>query len=447
MSQRLAITAFALLLFLPPLEAQQPLPPRLADPFSPAFDEEWYDHPRLARARFEADQADAAGLARARLAAARVVSQAHRQELLAGRVDVFELLDSVQHQLQTDLDVQGQDGTAAVLEVAWRQCCEIEAIVEKKYQSNTCHFTDLLIVRETRLTLQQARARLPRAGRVAGSLDDFVRADDPLEHAQHVARLNFEAEQTPRPDVDRARVKTARMAYAERHQQLLAGRVLVSDLLEEAQRLLQAELVDRGEDGAVAALELRWRQARELESILEAKLSAGTAKVADLTAARCTRLETETALVRAWRAHPGARVDIALDLVPEDDDFLERHKELARARFQAEQTSPAERARERYDAAHLEVEARVQELMAGRIYLDVLLESTHRLFQAQRDLRGEAELAPVLENLWRLTWYTEAIYQAKLAAGTAKIADASHSTENRLEVERQLARLKERSKR
>jgi hypothetical protein len=447
MSQRLATTAFALLLVLPPLEARQPLPPRLADPFSPAFDEELYDNPRLARARFEADQADAAALGRARLAAAQVVFQARQQELLAGRLTVFELLDSVQLQLQADLDVQGQDGTAAVLEVAWRQCCEIEAIVEKKYQSNTCHFTDLLIVRETRLTLQQARARLPRAGRVAGSLDDFVRAEDPLELAQHVARLNFEAEQTPRPDVDRARVETARRVYAERQQEVLSGRGWVSDLLEESQRLLQAELAARGEDGAVAALELRWRQAREIETILQAKFLAGTAKVADLTAARCTRLEAETALLRARRAHSGARVDIALDLVPEDDDFLERHKELARARFQAEQTSPAERAHERYDAAHLEVEARVQELMAGRITLDLLLESTHRLFQAQRDLGGEAELAPVLESVWRIAWYTETIFQAKLAAGTAKIADTYHSTEHRLEVERQLSRLKERPKR
>jgi hypothetical protein len=446
MSQRLAITAFALLLFLPPLEAQQPLPPRLADPFSP-FYEEWYDHPRLIRARFEADQMDAAGLARARLAAARVVSQAHRQELLAGRVDVFELLDSVQHQLQTALDVQGEEGAAAALEVAWRQCCQIEDVLENKYHSGTCRFADLLIAREARLALQQARARLPGAGRVAGTLD-FLTADDPLEHAQRVARSNFEAEQTPRSDVARARIEVARMARTIHEQEY--GRmpgITLMDLMEDTQRLLRAERAARGEDGAVARLECCWRQAVKIEAISREKLAAGTMKLSDLPTVLALRLEAETALVRARQANPGAHVDIAHDLLRENDAFLERHKELARSRFQAEQTSSEERARERSDAARLEADYRMQELISGRITLNVFLDASQRLFQAQRDLGGEAELALALETQWRLAWYTERLMQAKLDAGTARVADAYHSTEHRLEVERQLARLKERSKR
>jgi hypothetical protein len=447
MSYRLTITVFALFLFLPPLAAQQLLrSPFLADQ---ELNEEMMTNPRLARARFEADQVDAASLARGRHAALQVVCQAHRMVYLDGRIPWYVVLERLPNQLQAELDAQGLDNPTAVLELTWRYAWERESFLRGRLSRGTANVADLAQARIMRLEIESALVRARRAHPEA-QVDigpDLVFEDDAfLEHHKSLARDRFQAEQTSQEERDRDRYDTARNEVEARKQELLAGRITTDVLLEACQDQFRAKRDLGGEANLLSALEILWQHARANESILQAKLDAGTAKVADLAQARAMRLEIESTLLRARRAHPEVQVSLGPDLVFEDDYLLEYNKKLARDRFQAEQTSQEERDRDLYDAARDEIEARMQELLAGRTITDVLLEAQQRFCKTQRDLGGEANLEPALELRWRLTWYTETVLQARLAAQTAKIVDTYWATATRFEVERQLARLKERSK-
>jgi hypothetical protein len=454
MSKRLTLAAFVCFLSLPPLAAQQPSS-RSPFPVNPFLVEEMMTNPRLARARFEADQANPEQRARERYELARKAVEARMMELEAGRIYTDVLLESFELLFQAQRDLGGDANLVSALVIRWRNIRLAEAVIEHQFARGTAKQADLAQVRATRweaeIDLFRNRPAPPKRlvepgfGR-QGAGEDF------LDDARELARDLFQAEQRTQEERSRQRYAAARLEVELRIQEILAflsGRLLHDDLLDCAQRLYRAQVQLGGESRLLAALEGRWRSTREAEKIREAKFVAGTAKEADLAEARASRLEAETDLVRARREHPQVKADVGVGLesvLGEDDSLLDYNMDLAKARFQAEQTIEGERSHDRLQTARTEMRGRLEELLVGRVTTDVLVDARRRLLETQRQLGGEANLAPALEESWRLSWLLDEILEARRAVGTAKVADCYQAKVTVLQVESELARVKERSK-
>jgi hypothetical protein len=97
----------------------------------------------------------------------------------------------------------------------------------------------------------------------------------------------------------------------------------------------------------------------------------------------------------------------------------------------------------RNNAALTELQARGQELMAGRITTDVLFDAVRRWCDSALELSDKpADQMVVREQTLELTRYIEAVLDAKLAAGTAKVADMEMAHYYRLDAEIQLLKAK-----
>jgi hypothetical protein len=98
----------------------------------------------------------------------------------------------------------------------------------------------------------------------------------------------------------------------------------------------------------------------------------------------------------------------------------------------------------RNNAALTELQARGQELQAGRITLDVLLDAARRWRDSALELSEKpAEQMAIRAQILDLAQYIEAVHEAKVNAGTAKIADMAMARYFRIDAEIQLLKLKQ----
>jgi hypothetical protein len=101
--------------------------------------------------------------------------------------------------------------------------------------------------------------------------------------------------------------------------------------------------------------------------------------------------------------------------------------------------------KQRYEAAGEEVEGRFKEFLAGRGTLDIFIESSLRLCDAERELSAQNACQIVaLEKRLRLLKEAEKINQVRFNAGRIPSQDLAQIKYNRLDAEIALERAKER---
>jgi hypothetical protein len=259
---------------------------------------------------------------------------------------------------------------------------------------------------------------------------------DPLL-SKELARDRFEVSRADPRQLARARVEAARMALAAREEEFRAGRITVDVLIDAARQVAEAELavVAKPAD-RLAVLERHWRLARLADLLTAAKYRAGTVGPGDYAQVRYILLGAEIRLVQAQAAEasPPGLLGGPVDPLPEGD--LGNLKEVAKARFEASRADPRRLALARLQAARAMLKERLDEVRAGRRTVDVLLESSRWLLEAERAVaRGPADEVAAFERHWRLALAIEEDTRGMFQRGTIGPTDYFQVKANRLETE------------
>jgi hypothetical protein len=390
----------------------------------------------MARARFAADQATFAELARQQAEAARQLYRERMHEYEAGRIIPDRMLSAAVRLLHAEQAPKGEAGDGPVLELAWRRAWLAERFARSGFESGRNSITEYWRARLERLELQRSRAAQKNAESQTGTLADFLLEDEALPYARRLARFIEEAGRTDRAELDRERLAIARMALRATEDEIRRGRFLIERLFEETQVLVRAELAVRGEDDPNAVLEVAWQSAIALERIARARFDAGR-----IATAEC--LEQQFALARLGPAGRGGAAFMTAELLIQGDDFGQL-RELARDRFDAEQMSPEQVWQAWREAARKVFQARFDELQTGLGGPYRLWQSSAYLARVEHSGRAEKGQAAILEASWRLAWQVDRITQGMFQMGRIAIAEAAETRIQRLAVEMELARLRER---
>ena len=400
----------------------------------------------MAQGRYATDQATSEELARQRVEAARQAFQGWYKRYQTGRDELDDVLDPQFRLLQAQLAANGKTGMRAALEENWRHAVAVEITTQDMRRSGKSRVAEHVTASLNRLEIQRNRA--DHTGKEIGALEDLVSADDTLDYARRIAHFSHEAEHTSPAELDRERLRVARLAYRTWQRLFQGGRLSADELFEPAQQLLRAELAVRGEQSRVAVLEQVLCDALEIEAICRKQNAFGRIRDADYSNARRNRLEIQFALARLRPAMPSGAV---FDTDSDEDDHgepLDRIRNLARARYDAAQMSLEQVLMAWQDDARKVAEYNSQLFGTerdgtGMRWPETIPESTVRRARAELVGRGNDGRAEVAEASWQLAWQADEMNQLSLQSGRIYREMAAEARALRLEMEMELARLRE----
>jgi hypothetical protein len=266
-----------------------------------------------------------------------------------------------------------------------------------------------------------------------------------LLDVKELAKAKYEAVHADPRQLARERLAAARGAYRERWEEFLAGRGTLDILLDNSQRLLEAELAVSDRPGErVAALERNWERAAARWHITESRFRDGRVAISDYFELRYNLLGAEIAWARARQGERPARPRwgpaerFVLENGDEElsDSLREEEQRLARDKREALLADPADLARQRLEAARAGGRARLGEVLAGRGTLDVLADWAARLLEAKLALRDKPEdQLTAYESKWALAKQLEVVNDARFAASRVPHADYLRTKYDRLDAE------------
>jgi hypothetical protein len=286
-----------------------------------------------------------------------------------------------------------------------------------------------------------------------------------LNEERAMAKARFAADQATLEQLTRERVKTARDRYRETNRGPYRFECFWDPPVREATgTLLQAEFAASGD--LDRALELAWRIAWKLDKQEESRYLVGRSTAGNAAADRGNRLAVELDLLRLRERKPGPRepgdphmskwnpaaafawavVAIPCYTGPARayDDQLDESRELAKARFAADQAKPLDWLRLRVEAARLVYGEMRDRYEAGTITPEAYLAASVRLVEALQAATGQADSAAIAELAWRMAWLADEAAQFRYAAGRATKVDTGTTRDQRLRAEMELLRLRER---
>jgi hypothetical protein len=289
-------------------------------------------------------------------------------------------------------------------------------------------------------------AAQPRGGAAAepmgGSEIDFPENPDPLD-VKELARAKYEAVHADPRELARERLVAARAAYRACEEEFLAGRGWLDRLLDNSQRLLEAELAVSDRPGErVAALERNWKRAVVLGHVMEARLQARRTPIADYAEVRYNLLGAEIAWLRARQGQPAGRPRgvPAERFVQENGDEVPLEpggeQEMARDKREALRADPADLVRQRLEVAKDGYRARFEEFLAGRGTLDLFTDWAPRFLEAELAVRDKTEdQLTAYETYWAQTEHLDLMNVARFAAARIPPADYLEGKYARLDAE------------
>lgn len=250
---------------------------------------------------------------------------------------------------------------------------------------------------------------------------------------RELARAKFEAVHADPRELRRQLLQAARDAYRAQYEEFLAGRGSIEGLWQASLPLVEAELIvqDRPEAQA-AALEAGWERAWATWQVSSRRFAAGRVSVADHAETDYHRLEAESRWLRALaRADKGRGTRTLLPRVGPDDlsatdldpanDF---RKDLAEAKRTALHTDPREVDRQKAAVARTWYRAQMEEYLAGRGTLFIILEAVLSLADAEAAVADRPEdWVAAFEAGWARTWLIDQIGESRFAAGRVSVAD------------------------
>lgn len=414
---------------------------------------------QLAKAKFEAMQADPAEVAGERLSAAWLEYEARRKEHLAGRGTLDFLLAAGKAVAQAELSVSANPAEhAGSLKWLWEQGWAIEMLNKARYDSGRIPIQDYAQSQLDRLDAQIRYFRSPAV--MANEPPRYLAVERPyvselvavakydrLMHVRRWAQHQFEAHQATLEDFHRAKRAAALAQFEARFKEFEAGRGTLDFLLEAAVALREVEvaLSNRKED-QLAADEQFWEAAYMTERVNRARYEAGRIPVQDYAASRYQRFDAalrlqhdlpagaaadgSTAAVGAvWLLSRERRCGSEGPAAPTVASRAER-RQYAQARFDDWQAAPETLARQRLDAAQQEQDSRMKEFLAGRGTLDFLLDVLQRRLRAELALKVEPSVA--WERYWTELYGIETVNQGLYRDGRIPIQDIAQSRFHRL---------------
>jgi hypothetical protein len=424
-----------------------------ADDDSPPF----VDVKEWAKQRFEASQAAPHDLAKRRLEAARTEWQVCYWFYRVGESDhaLDFLLDAADRVLRATLALsENAEQRQAALEAYCSLVRGAERIVEAKYSVGRIGPADYAFTRQMRL---RGELRLREAGARAEEPIEASWQQDPLwvddwpGRTEKETHAKFTAVSTPRLELARARRDAARWEFQERYDKYRAGApdTTLDLLLEAAEHDTDAELVlcDKPSE-RVGVWSRRWEFAWEAERIVTAKYRVGRASLADLMQTRADRLSAEIRLAETLGAANRSTPLLTPPTLLERDssDARTETKELARAQFEASQTSLRDLALARREAIRVQLQVRMDKYRAGAqdATLDLLLKAAKQNLDAELAVAlARPERVAAHERLVEWTQLVEDIVRRKYEVGRVSRADYAQSQYECLDAEIRLREARE----
>jgi hypothetical protein len=409
------------------------------------------DDKAMARARFEADQATFTELAQKRVEAARM-EQTDLLALCLRRPEWHPLDRAIPGLLrvqQAEQVLKGDVRPGPLLEMSWRYAWLAEAVASAANDGSPHKVEAYFRARTHRFELEMARLGQKNVGNEGGLFDDFLLADDPLTYAKQVAQRSFEAEQAKPADLARERIRSAseRLQNFQDHPFRIRS-IRPYYILQEAEyELARARLAPQG-DTSVALLQQSWVINWQTELITEIRYRGGTAAFDQLIEKRGDRLKDQYELVRRGEFKTVSSEAVVTDFFLWDFELLDVLRALASARLEAEQTSVEEVARMRVQGIYEAFEDLAHPYLGGRssaapLDRQEIIDFERTMYEAELAVGGEQGRAAALEASWRRIWAEDRRTQAKYEGGTAALEHFGLMRGRRLEIEMELARLRD----
>ena len=191
--------------------------------------------------------------------------------------------------------------------------------------------------------------------------------------------------------------------------------------MDASRRWLDAERAVAGGAGLLAAYERRWEITWAVEVVLESAWQAGRISFKEYMRARYERLKAEIqwaeARERAARllpmvAGPASALPFRVSDSTTEEYPLE-FKRLAKAKFAALHSKPADLARAMLEAVRAEWEGHYREFVAGRASLAFELAAGARLLEAELAVAADDDaVLAAYERHWKINWSNEVIEKA-----------------------------------
>jgi hypothetical protein len=394
----------------------------------------------MARARFEAAQANPQQLARARLETARAGLDAEMQSFVAGKTSHRAVLAWSRRLLEAESAVAGGKGPPlAALGAYWLRAWEVERIVQGQYEAGRVPLADYAEARWQRLQAEIAWVREARGQAVTPAGGPLAALPAETSEDRLLARAALKAAQADLGALARLRLQAAGEVIAERWKEFVSAKISTEPLLVVARQVLEAEQAAHDQPEAGAFLEELWRLTRDVDEISRAKYEAGRDPLSQQATAAYFRFDAELSLVKMRSGkdkHPGVAAISLSFRVPDEPTDPEEDRNFARARFEANGSDPAALAKARLEAAHTAFEERRKEFIAGKTTEAFIVPWLPRLLEAERAVLGaRADAARLLADRWALAWEIEEISQAKHTAGAIPVTSYLLARYARLDAE------------
>jgi hypothetical protein len=407
---------------------------------------------RVARAKFEATQADPDETARALLDVAREGFLQARSQNLEGKRTAQAALEWLPRMEAAQRAVDGGEANLGLLERTWEWAWLIDLEQTARKDAGRISGVDWSVCRalllDQAIRWTEARARRPKPSRTA--VPGPLRLEEELFRSD-LARAKFDAVRAGPRELRQARSEALLNGCEAAWQIYERGKGTLISLIEAERRSLEAERGLRGADGdSVPILERLWDLAYAEEQMVEGQFASNRCSLTDLLVARLLRLEAEVALARsrAARKEPieGAAPPFSPLERPEEQKWESFDIARARAKFGASRTDPKELARRRHDTAREAYESCLRIYEGGRGTLRYSLTLAGRLAAAESALASErAGAATLLEKAWRRALSLEPITEDRLAAGRVDVGDLLELRYVRLTLQLEWARARKRS--
>jgi hypothetical protein len=416
----------------------------------------------LAKYKHQASQLSQIELANAKRQFARDGYDARFRRYMSGK-ETFDLVfGALAPIIQTELSREGDKAARIrLLKAQLRQAESVEDIWRRKFAAVAASRQDVLEATceriEAQLALLKAMGKTSEPGQLHdGSLFDQIEhnweAHDYFD-GRDIARHEFKALQGDPKLLEATRSRAARL-LCEMRMERLGGLQLVDVAINCALRLLKAEqAISNDGPSRYAALERHWARLKWIEEQMEMRYERGVARTQDLLAAQYHRLQAQLWLAQAKiptgplpafaaEKYPGSAVieinGVAF-LQATDTDVLDR-KELARARFEATQTTAHELTVKMLQTGIAGFKATGQRFAAGKTTLSEPLAWSERLLEARLALSPEpTDRLSAYETYWLQLVEVEYFVTLKFESGSASWVDYLDSKYARVAAQLRLA--------
>ncbi|HLN27397.1 MAG TPA: hypothetical protein VK395_06610 [Gemmataceae bacterium] len=392
----------------------------------------------LAKAKFAAAEASIPKLMEVKLAAARAEYDARQAEFFAGRGTLDIILEASRDLLDAELEAYDRDPGA--FERRLDRNSAIESANQRRYWSGRIPLKDWMQSKRDRIDAEIQW--LQALGKKEFSSVEAVDVAVPLDflESKELAREKFETSSANSNVLGRARLEAARVSYIGRYYEFLAGRATLAVMLETSRTWLEDELaLSTDNDKRIIALEREWESSWITDRADELRYQAGRIRIQDFLQSRYYLL---LAQIRLIQAAAGTKTSVPLQgatwfafdcLAKAFHGVPTDLKRLAKAKAEALHGDIQKLVGEKLMAARGQYEHREQEFVHGRETLDILLESSRNLLDAQREA-GEEETT-ILREHWERLVLIEAINRRRYAANRIPMQDYMQTVHARASAE------------